>query len=96
MLQRSTPNTNHSHQHEILLDCARAFDQFQLAGRVFPSVEARSVGRCSNGHQDWQVGCVVDGGCAQLLCQWTVLCTNRRLGRPREMGRACVGASAYG
>ena len=86
LVQRRAPNTNHSHRHEILADCARAIEQFELKQRVFGGVDVRSVERLCNGHgESWRVGCIVGDERREAECRWTVLCTNRRLGLPREL-----------
>ena len=79
--QRPTPNTNHSHRHEILNDCLLAFEQFSLDALTFPSTELTAVVRSSD--TSWRLGCLARGKRTSMSCSWAVVCTNRRLGAPR-------------
>jgi hypothetical protein len=91
--RRGSPNSNHSHAHEILRDCADAFEQLGLGARTYPGLEVTAVTRCGHGQGEgvsvrgWALCCAPLGGGprSMVACQWAVLCTNRRLGRPREL-----------
>jgi len=77
-------NTNHSHHHEILQDCLHAFEQFGLAASVFPGTEVVAIASCK-GATSWWLGCAAR---TAMSCAWAILCTNRRLGAPRDLSVA--------
>ena len=82
--QRPAPNTNHSHHHEILGDCVRVFEQFGLGARTYACVEVSTIER-SGDAAGWVLGCTMARRRPLVACSWVVLCTNRRLGAPREL-----------
>ena len=91
--QRSSINTNHSYCHEILTDCARAFEQFSLGLLTYLGVTV--VGITQARTTPWRVGCYCnDHRWAELTCTWLVLCTNRRLGEPRAL--SIPGQESFG
>lgn len=79
---RSHPNTNHSHRSEILKDTTRLIEQHALVECIHTHSEVNCASSTTNG---W----LLCGWRAQvafaLPCLRVVLCTNRRLGRPRQM-----------
>jgi thioredoxin reductase len=90
---RRVPNTNHSHQHEILTDCMRALQQCDLADRTFYSVDVSAVERTHLADGCYRVACSMKQRHRFVACQWTILCTNRRLGPPRNL--TIAGAEGF-
>ena len=87
-------NTNHSYCHEILLDCARALEQFPLGEVTYLGVKVFGIAPADPGPL-LQLGCLWNGrACNAITCTWTVLCTNRRLGAPRFLPIA--GEESFG
>jgi cation diffusion facilitator CzcD-associated flavoprotein CzcO len=89
--RREQPNTNHSYFCEIIDDLRRLIEEHDLAGRTWLNANVSRVFRAGGGA--WQaVG--ESCGAASSLGRFTVsaaadgmllLCTNRRLGAPREL-----------
>ncbi|MDC0525534.1 phosphopantetheine-binding protein [bacterium] len=103
---KTSPNSNHSHHHEILRDCLLAIREGGLTKRTHVNVEVTSVscGRRNCGEVMWKLRCrqLCKTGYLLTSCRWAVLCTNRRLGLPRALtisleesfsGRVCRGIS---
>jgi hypothetical protein len=85
MVSREQHNTNHTHHYQVLEDILRAVQQHGLASRLHTLTEVRSNHRLADGR--WLLA-----GCQQTAsrtfevnCQVSVLCTNRRLGNPRQL-----------
>ena len=82
---RLTPNSNHSHCHEILSDVQLAFEQFLLDCAIYSDMELVAMSRAA-ASTAWQLLCLWE--CSRrvtLECEWAILCTNRRLGAPRTL-----------
>ena len=76
-------STNHSHHSEILTDALRLIQQHHLMHRVCIHKEVTRVA-----HSISSCGWLVSGELQKpfaVVCQQAILCTNRRLGRPREI-----------
>ena len=70
--QRAAPNTNHSHQHEILADCARALEQFGLGTCTYVGVSVLAVQRIAD-ECGWVVRSSWEKDLLNVCCQWTCL-----------------------
>eukprot|EP00966_Prymnesium_polylepis_P245385 5676878-Prymnesium_polylepis.1 len=75
-------NSNHSYHGEILSDALQLIKQHGLASRICTGSEVRRVISTRSG---WLLEGQQKGGAFQLACDNTILCTNRRLGSPRQM-----------
>ena len=80
---RKEPNTNHSYESEILTDALRAIMQHTLASRIHTHAEVRYATASSDGWLLAGLRYAVQN--FALACGFVVLCTNRRLGRPRRL-----------
>ena len=79
---RRAPNSNHSHFCEILTDCRLAIEQHDLAARIHLEANVLAV-VCSVGA--WLATGLGSSGRFIVASDWTILCTARRLGTPREL-----------
>ena len=78
---RSVPNSNHSYSSEVLNDCLQALTQYDLARRTSVGVEVRALQKSMDW---WRLLCLVQDYQRRMTCVWAILCTNRRLGQPRD------------
>ena len=84
-LQRPSANVNHSPRHQILADILRVVSQYRLRQHTYCQTNVRRVS--ANDEQCYAVAGLF--GVQQypftIACQAVILCTNRRLGTPREI-----------
>ena len=79
------PNGNHSHHSEILNDVLRLVEQYSLADRIHLRTKVGFVARDHKSDDGWVLGGRRNGSRFTVASRMAVLCTNRRLGRPRQM-----------
>ena len=90
-VKREKENTNHSHYYEILNDALRTVEQHSLLQRIYTHAH---VLRASSHHWSWNISGCRPASKFQITCGTAIICTNRRLGRPRELdipGEATFG-----
>ena len=83
-----TPSTNHTPAHQILDSVAEAIRAHGLQERLCTSHTVTKVAPSPLGGDDaWRVEGLRcgDGGAFATECAFAVLCTNRRLGSPRDV-----------
>jgi len=80
LVKRHRPNTNHSYRSEILSDVMKAIEQHKLT--VHTNAE---VGTVSCSQRSWVLVGRQAGSPFSVTSNMAVLCTNRRLGCPREV-----------
>ena len=85
-VKRPCYNTNHSYHHEVLRDIHRLLDQRGLGEAVFTSTEVTNISPAGGGGYELR-GLFVHAGSQPfaLRAQLVAICTNRRLGEPREL-----------
>jgi len=98
-MHKEEPNTNHSYRSEILQDLLRLMKDHGLTRRICTQAEIR---RALPTRAGWLLEGTQDVRHFTLACETAVLCTNRRLGMPRQMhfngeesyvGAVCRGLS---
>jgi hypothetical protein len=78
--------TNHTPAHQILESMADAMKAHGLIDKVFTSCDVQSVRRRTDGEMGWVVSGAEEGGEEfRIASEFVMLCTNRRLGKPREL-----------
>ena len=82
-IKHRSPNSNHSHFCEILTDCLLVIEQYDLSSRIHLEMDVTGTSRLSL--QQWRTTGVTPSGRFAIASSWTVICTNRRLGTPREL-----------
>lgn len=76
---------NHSPHHEILSGVLSVFHQFGIATRLSLETEARSAMPRKDGASGWMVCSAQKGAVVLTKARLVTLCTNRRLGVPRDL-----------
>ena len=84
-VSHTRPNTNHSHHSEILSDVLRHIKQYGLMARIHTHAEVCKVAPSPDRADSWLLVGRQNSTGFTLACGTAVLCTNRRLGRPRDM-----------
>ena len=80
---RQATNSNHSFAFEILDDCREAIVQHRLHRCMFLQTSINSVSR-NEGEVNWSMKGSSFGLAFRVQSKLVVLCTNRRLGNPRD------------
>lgn len=81
-MNRPSPLTNHSHHYEMLRDILLLINQHDLAAHLSTRSEVRAVVRSG---QKWLVSGVQPSASFTCSAHVAALCTNRRLGTPRNL-----------
>ena len=69
----------------MLRDVRMLIEQRHLDGRIHLGLEVRGLQARTAGGEGWRVESVSSSRVNSTECTWAIVCTNRRLGTPRQL-----------